>query len=156
MLHMVVAVGLECFLIFRGIQGLIKALASVKQMEKMVLKYLLPQVEAASLLSISLAFAWQKAVKQWPHFMIHFILWSSFVMCLSTGILLVCFQRPTTDGVGVCLIAFAIDLNHPAYVMLGAGFIWMSMWILAVIGTFNFPLSTIDYNCIVLELGLDG
>ncbi|GKV04599.1 hypothetical protein SLEP1_g16742 [Rubroshorea leprosula] len=140
--------GQECFLIFRGIQGLIKAPTSIKQMEKMVLKYLLPQVEAASLWSISLAFAWQKAMRQWPHFMIHFILWSSFVMCLSAAIFLVCCQKPTTDGVGVCFIAFAIDLNHPTYVMLGAGFIWMSMWILAVIGT-------IDYNCIVLELSLD-
>ncbi|GLT38970.1 hypothetical protein SLA2020_131830 [Shorea laevis] len=183
MLHMVVAVGLVCFLIFRGIQGLIKASASVKQTEKMVLKFLLPQVEAASLLSISLAFAWQKAVRQWPHFMIHFILWSSFVMCLSAGILLVCFQRPTTDGVGVCFIAFAIgnglyacwvsprikfctkvlinamgpaskfpDLNHPTYLMLGAGFIWMSMWILAVIGAFNFYFTPLIIIVLFLNL----
>ncbi|GLU06475.1 hypothetical protein SLE2022_235070 [Rubroshorea leprosula] len=104
-------------------------------------------------------------------------------MCLSAGILLVCFQRPTTDGVGVCFIAFAIgnglyacwvssrikfytkvlikameptskftDLNHATYVMLGAGFIWMSMWILAMIGTFNFPFQPLITIVLLLSL----
>ncbi|KAM4072829.1 hypothetical protein ACJW30_11G165500 [Castanea mollissima] len=169
LLHMVAAVGLVCFLIFKGIQGLIQASESIKTKEKRVLQFYLPQVEAASFLSITLALAWQKAVREWPLFMVHFILWSSFLMSLSAGILLICFQKPATEGIGVCFIAFAIGnglyacwvttrikfcckilmkalepvskfpgLSQPIYWMLGAGFLWMSLWILAVIGALNF------------------
>ena len=181
LLHLVIAVGLVGFLIFKGVQGFIGASDSVKRKEMRVLKYLLPQVEAASLLSITLAFAWQKAVREWPKFMVPFILWSSFVLTLSAGILLICFQKPPTDGVGVCFIAFAIgnglyacwvtqrkgfcskvlikslepvskfpDLNRPIYLMLGVGFMWMSLWILAVIGALNFYFPPL----IIILLGL--
>ncbi|XAR54396.1 hypothetical protein NMG60_11029502 [Bertholletia excelsa] len=180
LLHMVLALGLICFLIFKGIQGLLKS-DSTERQEKRVLKYFLPQVEVASLLSITLAFSWQKAVRAWPKLMVHFILWSSFFMSLSAGILLICFQRAPTDGVGVLFIAFAIgnglyacwvtrriefcskilikslepvskfsDLNHPTYLMLGAGFLWMSLWIFAVIGSLNFYLTPL----VVIVLGL--
>ena len=57
---MVAAVGLVCFLIFKGIQGLIQASDSIKTKEKRVLQFYLPQVEAASFLSITLALAWQR------------------------------------------------------------------------------------------------
>ena len=60
LLHLVAAVGLVCFLIFKGIQGLIQASESIKTKEKRVLQFYLPQVEAASFLSITLALAWQK------------------------------------------------------------------------------------------------
>ncbi|KAJ6670838.1 CHOLINE TRANSPORTER-LIKE (SLC FAMILY 44) [Salix viminalis] len=181
--HMVAAVGLVSFLIFKGIQGLIEASESVKRKERNILKFYLPQVEAASLLSITLAFAWQKAVRQWPRIMVHFILWSSSFLSLSAGILLICFQKPTTDAVGVCLIAFAIgnglyacwvtprigfctdilikslepvpklgDLNRPTYCMLGVGFLWMSLWILAVIGAMNFYLTPVVIIALVLSL----
>ena len=112
---MVAAVGLVCFLIFKGIQGLIQAQESIKTKEKRVLQFYLPQVEAASFLSITLAFAWQKAVKEWALFMVHFIPWSSFVMSLSAGILLICFQKPSTEGIGVYFIAFAIGNGLYAY-----------------------------------------
>ncbi|KAG8486433.1 hypothetical protein CXB51_019909 [Gossypium anomalum] len=169
LVHKVAAIALVCFLIFKGIQGLIDGSNPAKRKEERVLKYLLPQVEAASLLSITLAFAWQKALREWPQIMVYFILWCTFLMSLSAGILLICFQKPATDGVGVCFIAFAIgnglyacwvsqrvgfcykvllkslepvdkfrDLNQPAYWMLGAGFLWMSLWILAVVGALNF------------------
>ncbi|KAG6792871.1 hypothetical protein POTOM_002031 [Populus tomentosa] len=182
-LHMVVAVGLVSFLIFKGIQGLTEASDSVKRKERRILKFYLPQVETASLLSITLAFVWQKAVRQWPKFMVQFILWSSFLLSLSAGILLICFQRATTDGVGVCLIAFAIgnglyacwvtqrigfcskilikslepvpkfrDLNQPTYCMLGVGFLWMSLWILAVIGAMNFYFTPLIIIALVLSL----
>ncbi|CAK7330938.1 unnamed protein product [Dovyalis caffra] len=182
-LHMVVAVGLVSFLIFKGIQGLIEASDSVKRKERRILKFYLPQVETASLLSITLAFVWQKAVRQWPRIMVHFILWSSFFLSLSAGILLICFQRPTTDGVGVCLIFFAIgnglyacwvtqrigfctkilikslepvpkfgDLNQPTYCMLGVGFLWMSLWILAVIGAMNFYFTPLVIIGLALSL----
>ncbi|KAJ6299429.1 hypothetical protein OIU76_020401 [Salix suchowensis] len=165
----------------QGIQGLTEASDSVKRKERRILKFYLPQVETASLLSITLAFVWQKAVRQWPEFMVHFILWSSFLLTLSAGILLICFQRASTDGVGVCLIAFAIgnglyscwvtprigfcskilikslepvpkfgDLNQPTYCMLGVGFLWMSLWILAVIGAMNFYFTPL----IIIALGL--
>ncbi|KAH8520115.1 hypothetical protein H0E87_001539 [Populus deltoides] len=182
-LHMVVAVGLVSFLIFKGIQGLTEASDSVKRKERRILKFYLPQVETASLLSITLAFVWQKAVRQWPKFMVQFILWSSFLLSLSAGILLICFQRATTDGVGVCLIAFSIgnglyacwvtqrigfcskilikslepvpkfrDLNQPTYCMLGVGFLWMSLWILAVIGAMNFYFTPLIIIALVLSL----
>ncbi|KAG2244225.1 hypothetical protein Bca4012_024256 [Brassica carinata] len=107
-LHKVVAISFVCFLVFRGVKGLIGSNGSVKRQEQRILKFLLPQVEAASLLSIILAFSWQMAFRLWPDFMIHFILWSTFLMSLSSGILLLCFQMPATDAVGVCLIAFSI------------------------------------------------
>ncbi|XVF79656.1 hypothetical protein PTKIN_Ptkin15bG0006500 [Pterospermum kingtungense] len=183
MVHMVGAVALVCFLIFKGIQGLIEASNPAKRKEERVLKFFLPQVEAASLLSITLAFAWQKALRQWPKFMVYFILWCTFFMSLSAGILLICFQKPATDGVGVCFIAFAIgnglyacwvsqrigfcfkillkslepvskfpDLNHPAYWMLGAGFLWMSLWILAVVGALNFYFPPLIIIALFLSL----
>jgi hypothetical protein len=180
---MVAAVGLVSFLIFKGIQGLIEASESFKRKERRILKFYLPQVETASLLSITLAFVWQKAVRQWPRIMVPFILWSSFILSLSAGILLICFQRASTDGVGVCLIAFAIgnglyacwvtqrigfcteilikslepvpkfgDLNQPTYWMLGVGFLWMSLWILAVIGAMNFYFTPLVITVLVLSL----
>ncbi|XVF22898.1 hypothetical protein REPUB_Repub12eG0210300 [Reevesia pubescens] len=183
MVHMVVAVALVCFLIFKGIQGLIEASNPAKVQEERVLKYLFPQVEVASLLSITLAFAWQKALLQWPQFMVYFILWCTFFMSLSAGILLICFQKPATEGVGVCFIAFAIgnglyacwvsarigfcfkvllkslepvskfpDLNQPAYWMLGSGFLWMSLWILAVVGALNFYFPPLIIIALVLSL----
>ncbi|XP_011025498.1 PREDICTED: protein PNS1-like isoform X2 [Populus euphratica] len=181
--HMVAAVGLVSFLIFKGIQGLIEASESVKRKERRIVKFYLPQVETASLLSITLAFIWQKAVRQWPRTMVPFILWSSFFSSLSAGILLICFQRASTDGVGICLIAFAIgnglyacwvtqrigfcteilikslepvpkfgDLNQPTYWMLGVGFLWMSLWILAVIGAMNFYFTPLVIIVLVLSL----
>ncbi|XP_022756840.1 CTL-like protein DDB_G0274487 [Durio zibethinus] len=183
MLHMVVAVALVCFLIFKGIQGLIEASNPAKEKEEKILKFLLPQIEVASLLSITLAFAWQKALREWPRFMVYFIIWFTFFMSLSAGILLICFQKPTTDGVGVCFIAFAIgnglyacwvsqridfcfkvllkslepvskfpDLNQPAYWMLGSGFLWMSLWILAVVGALNFYVPPFIIIALVLSL----
>ena len=180
LLHAVLAVGLVCFLIFKGIQGLIEG-GPAERKEMKVLKYFLPQVEVASLLSITLAFSWQKAVRTWPQFMVHFILWCTFLMSLSAGILLICFQMPATDGVGVCFIAFSIgnglyacwvtqrtkfcskifiksldpvskfpDLNHPTYWMLGVGFLWMSLWVLAIIGALNFYFPPL----IIIALGL--
>ncbi|XP_059651906.1 uncharacterized protein LOC132299370 [Cornus florida] len=180
--HTVMAIGLVGFLLYRGIEGMIQA-GSTRRREKRVLQYFLPQVEVASILSITLAFAWQKAVRVWPKFTVHFILWSSFVMSLSAGILLICFQKPPTDGVGVLFIAFAIgnglyscwvtprigfcckilikalepvskfsDLNQPTYWMLGIGFLWMSVWILAVIGSINFYFTPLIIIVLVLSL----
>ncbi|CAA2985140.1 protein PNS1-like isoform X1 [Olea europaea var. sylvestris] len=182
LVHTVIAIGLVGFLIFKGVQGLIEE-GRAQREEKELLKYFLPQVEAASFLSITLAFLWQKAVRLWPKFMVHFIIWSSFGLTLSAGILLICFQRPATSGVGVIFIAFAIgnglyacwvtqrtsfcskifikalepvskfpDLNHPTYLMLGAGFLWMSFWILAVMGSLNFHAPPLIIFALVLSL----
>ncbi|PKI62961.1 hypothetical protein CRG98_016600 [Punica granatum] len=113
--------------------------------------------------------------------MVHIILWSTFIMSLSAGVLLLCFQMPATDGVGVCFVAFAIgnglyacwvsprvkfcckvlvkslepvskfsDINRPIYLMLGVGFLWMSLWLLAVIGAINFYFPPL----IIILLGL--
>ncbi|KAJ0957198.1 putative choline transporter [Helianthus annuus] len=181
-LHFLVAVCLVFFLVFKGVQGLVQG-GSARRKERRVIQYFLPQVEAASLLSITLAFSWQKAVRVWPHFMVQFILWSSFLMTLSAGILLICIQRPSTDGVGVVFILFAIgnglyacwvtqrtkfcsrvflkalepvskfhDINRPTYWMLGIGFVWMSIWILAVIGALNFYFPPLVIILLVLSL----
>ena len=53
-------------------------------------------------------FAWQEAIKKCPTFMVHFILWCTFVISLVVGILLNCFQMPPINGVGECSIAFTI------------------------------------------------
>ncbi|KAL1535084.1 CTL-like protein isoform X2 [Salvia divinorum] len=181
-LHTVAAVGLVGFLIYRGLKGLLEE-GQARRREQRVLKYFLPQVEAAALLSITLAFVWQKAVRVWPHIMVHFIIWGSFALTLTTGILLICFQTPATDGVGVLYIAFAVgnglyacwvtqrtsfcskifvkslepvskfsDLNQPTYWMLGAGFCWMSLWILAVVGALNFYFPALTIIVLVLSL----
>lgn len=181
-LHFLVAICLVFFLIFKGVQGIIQG-GSSRRKERRAIQYFLPQVEAASLLSITLAFIWQKAVRVWPHFMVHFILWSSFLMTFSAGILLICFQRATTDGVGAVFIVFAIgiglyscwvtqrtkycskilikslepvskfrDINRPTYWMLGIGFVWMSIWILAVIGALNFYFPPLVIILLVLSL----
>lgn len=182
MIHKIAAIGLVGFLIYKAIEGFIQG-GAFKRKEKNILKYYLPQVEAASFLSIILAFSWQKSVRVWPQFMVRFILWSSFVMSLAAGILLICFQRPSTDACGVALVAFAIgnglyacwvtqrtkfcskilikslepvskfpDLSHPTYIMLVAGFLWMSLWILAVIGALNFYLTPLVIIGLVLSL----
>ncbi|XP_027342392.1 protein PNS1 isoform X1 [Abrus precatorius] len=181
--HMFVAVALVCFLVFKGIQGLIRESESRKRKEKNVLEYFLPQVEAAAFMSIILAFIWQEAIRKWPTIMVHLILWLTFVMSLAAGILLICFQKPATDGVGVCFIAFAIgnglyacwvnhrikfcckvlslslqpmsefpDLNRPTYHVLGVGFLWISLWILAVIGALNFYFPPLIIIALVLSL----
>ncbi|KAL6569981.1 hypothetical protein OROMI_014495 [Orobanche minor] len=182
--HTVVAVGLVGFLIVKGVQVLVRGEGTrAQRREKRVFKYFLPQVEAASLLSITLAFVWQKAVRVWPKFMVHFIIWSSFILTLAAGILLICFQSPATDGIGVLFIAFAIgiglyacwvtqrtsfcskiflkalepvskfpDINQPTYWMLGACFLWMSFWILAVIGSLNFYVPPLVIIALVLSL----
>ncbi|KAK4253758.1 hypothetical protein QN277_010394 [Acacia crassicarpa] len=183
LLHLLFAIALVCFLVFKGIQALIQGSDSEKRKVKRHLTHFLPQVEAAALISITLAFAWQKAFRQWPTFMIHFILWGSFLMSLSAGILLLCFQQPPSDGVGVCLVAFSVcnslyacwvnrrvkfcskilslslepaskftDLNHPTYYMLGAGFLWMSVWVLAVIGSLNFYFPPLIISALILSL----
>ncbi|KAM1251534.1 hypothetical protein ACFX13_040484 [Malus domestica] len=91
---------------FPSIQGSPRADRSIGQ--KRVLKFFLPQVEAASLLSIVLAFAWQKAVRLWPkffcsfHTMDHFC---HFSVCRNSANLL---PKAPTDGIAVCFIAFAI------------------------------------------------
>lgn len=184
LLHLLIAFGLVCFLVFKGIQGLLQEANSSKRREETrILQFFLPQVEVASFMSITLAFIWQKAVRVWPHFMVHFIIWSTFIMSLSAGILLICFQKPATDGVGVLFIVFAIgnglyacwvtqrikfcctvlvksleplskfhDLNHPTYWMLLFGFLWMSLWILAVIGSLNFYFPPLVIIALVLSL----
>ncbi|KAL3622560.1 hypothetical protein CASFOL_033971 [Castilleja foliolosa] len=181
-IHTIAAAGLVGFLIFKGVQGLLSE-GRAQRTEKRVLRYFLPQVEAASFLSITLAFVWQKAVRVWPKFMVHFIIWSSFILTLAAGILLICFQQPATDGIGVLYIAFAIgsglyacwvtqrvsfcskvfikalepvskfpDLNHPTYLMLGLGFLYMSFWILAVIGALNFQVPALVIIGLVVSL----
>ncbi|GMH07105.1 hypothetical protein Nepgr_008945 [Nepenthes gracilis] len=179
---MVVAIGLMGFLILKGIQGVFVS-EDVRRKEKKALQYKLPQVKAVALLSITLAFPWQKAVRLRPRFMVHFIIWSSFGISLAAKILMICFEKPATNGVRACLVLFDIgnglyacwvaqrigfrskilikslepvskfcDLNRLTYLMLGARFIWMFLWILAVIGALHFYFPLLIVIALVLSL----
>ncbi|PIA53694.1 hypothetical protein AQUCO_00900345v1 [Aquilegia coerulea] len=182
LLHTVVAIGLVCFLGYKAVQGILKE-GSIKRREQRVLRYWFPQVECSAIISIFLAFIWQKTLREWPGFMIKFILWSSFATSLSAGILLLCFQKPSTDGVGVALVGYSIgnglyacwvtrrigfttkvitkslepitkfpDINYPIYLMMGVGFMWITVWVLAVIGALNFYFPPLVVILLVLSL----
>ncbi|KAL5708298.1 hypothetical protein ACHQM5_019108 [Ranunculus cassubicifolius] len=182
LLHSVAAIGLVGFLGFKAVQGIIQQ-GSWQKKEKRILQYWFPQVECSAIISIVLAFVWQKALRVWPGFMIHFILWSSFALSFSAGVLLLCFQKPSTDGVGVALVGFSIgnglyacwvtrrikfttrvltkalepvakfsDINQHTYWMLGVGFCWISLWVLAVIGALNFYFPPLVIILLVLSL----
>ncbi|KAL5995240.1 hypothetical protein ACLOJK_025298 [Asimina triloba] len=180
--HMIVAAAAVGFLIFKAVEGMLSR-GTMQRKEKKVLKFWLPQIEGSVIISIVLAWAWQKAFRQWPAFMVRFILWSSFALSLSSGILLLCFSMAATDGVGVALIGFAVgnglyscwvtprigfaakviskslepvakfrDLNQPTYWMLGIGFVWMSLWTVAVIGSLNFHFPPLIIIGLILSL----
>ncbi|KAF9596894.1 hypothetical protein IFM89_013942 [Coptis chinensis] len=182
LLHAVAAIGLVFFLGFKAIQGMLKE-GSVQRKERRILQYWFPQVECAAILSITLAFVWQKAIREWPSFMVRFILWCSFATSLTAGVLLLCFQKASTAGVGVALVAFSIgnglyacwvtrrigftckvltkslepiakfsDINQPIYWMMGIGFMWISLWVLAVIGALNFYFPPLVIILLVLSL----
>ncbi|KAJ4981604.1 hypothetical protein NE237_032441 [Protea cynaroides] len=55
-------------------------------------------------------FSWiqRNSVREWPEFMVSFIIWSSFATSMAAGILHLVFQRASTNGVGVALVAFAL------------------------------------------------
>ncbi|XP_017227182.1 protein PNS1 isoform X2 [Daucus carota subsp. sativus] len=182
LVHLVAAIALVFFLVYKGVEGLVRA-GDTRRKEKRLLQFFLPQAVAISFLSITLAFMWQFTVRLWPKIMVYLILWSSFLMALSAGILLICFQKPPTDGVGVALLMFSVcnglyscwvtprinfcckvlvkslepvskfhDLNEPTYWMLGAGFVWMLVWTFAVIGALNFYFPPLVIIALVLSL----
>ncbi|KAK7853227.1 hypothetical protein CFP56_036379 [Quercus suber] len=96
LLHMVAAVGLVFFLYSRE--------------SRPNTSFYLPQVEAASFLSITLALAWQKAVREWPLFW--FIsYYGAFVMSLSAGILLICFQKPALKALESVLLPLQLAMD---------------------------------------------
>ncbi|THU55350.1 hypothetical protein C4D60_Mb11t05640 [Musa balbisiana] len=182
-LHLLVAAAAVCFFWFKGIQGLLDSDSGKARNGRRVLKFWLPPIEGASVLSIGLAFAWQKAVRSWPSVMVPFILWACFFATMAAGILLLCFSLPATDGLGVAFMTFSIgaglyacwvtrriaftgkvfaqalrpvakfqDVNGPAYLMLGVGFLWISAWCFAVIGALNFYYPTLTILALVLSL----
>ncbi|XP_068661056.1 uncharacterized protein [Aristolochia californica] len=181
LLHTVIGIVVVSFLIYKAVEGILKY--KTRRKEERLLRHWLPQIEGSALLSIILAFAWQKAVRVWPDFMVRFILWSCFFLSLSAGTLLLCLSMPATDGFGVLLLAFAIgnglyacwvtqrlrftarvltialqpvskfrDLNQPTYWMMGVGFMWMSLWTLAILGSLNFYLPPVVIILLVLSL----
>lgn len=105
--HILVAVTAVGFLIYRAVEGLLQN-GEWKRKEKQLLEFWLPQVGGSTIISVFLAWAWQRAFRQWPAFMVRFILWSSFIFSLTAGILLLCFSMAATDGVGIALIGFAV------------------------------------------------
>ncbi|XP_043690717.1 CTL-like protein DDB_G0274487 isoform X2 [Telopea speciosissima] len=182
LLHIVAAIGLVGFLVFKGVQGLLEN-GKTHRAEKRMLKYWLPQAEGATVLSIILAFLWQKSVRSWPQFMVNFIIWSTFGSSLAAGSVLLVFQKPSTDGIGVALLGFAIcnglyacwvtqrtkfcakvfskslepaakfpDLSRPTYSMLGICFIWISVWVFAIIGALNFYFPPLIIIALILSL----
>ncbi|KAG9457380.1 hypothetical protein H6P81_001888 [Aristolochia fimbriata] len=181
LLHSAIAVALVSFLIYKAVEGFLKY--KTRRKEERLLRHWLPQIEGSAILSIVLAFAWQKALRKWPAFMVRFIVWSTFALSFSAGTLLLCFSMPGTDGFGVVLVGFAIgnglyacwvtqrlgftakvltlalqpvskfkDLNEPTYWMMGVGFMWMSLWTLAVLGSLNFYFPPLIVILLVLSL----
>ncbi|RRT44493.1 hypothetical protein B296_00020914 [Ensete ventricosum] len=61
-LHLLVAAAAVCFFCFRGIQGLLDSDSRKARKGRRVLKFWLPPIEGASVLSIALAFAWPSVV----------------------------------------------------------------------------------------------
>ncbi|XP_043726355.1 protein PNS1-like [Telopea speciosissima] len=182
LLHMVASVGLICFLVFKAVQGLFEKGKTARE-EKRMFKYWFPQAEGATVLSIMLAFLWQKAIRHWPHFMVNFILWSTFTTSMAAGVLLLCFQRASTDGVGVVFLLFAVgnglyacwvtqrtkfcatvitkslepaakfpDLSQPTYWMLGMCFMWISIWVFAIVGALNFYVPPLIIIALILSM----
>ncbi|KAJ4970366.1 hypothetical protein NE237_003465 [Protea cynaroides] len=182
LLHIVAAVGLVCFLGLKAIQGLLGGGKTEREVKRM-LRFWLPQAEGATVLSILLAFFWQKTIRVWPEFMVNFIIWSSFATSMAAGILLLVFPRALTNGIGVALIIFAIgnalyacwvtqrikfcgrvitkslepaakfpDLSHPTYWMLGICFLWISVWVIAIIGALNFYYPSLIIIALILSL----
>ncbi|KAK9169812.1 hypothetical protein Syun_001952 [Stephania yunnanensis] len=107
-IHAAAAAALISFLGFKAIQGVLKTNSASSRKEKRILRFWLPQVESSAIISIILALIWQKTIRTWPQFMIKFILWTSFTTTLVAGVLLLCFQMPSTDGVGVALVLFSV------------------------------------------------
>ncbi|XP_026658555.2 CTL-like protein DDB_G0274487 isoform X2 [Phoenix dactylifera] len=182
-LHLVVVAAAVCFFVFKAVQGVVDVGSDTARKEKRGLKFWLPPIECSAVLSMILAFAWQKAVRLWPGVMVHFVLWSTFGFTMSAGILLLCFSLPSTAGMGVALIGFSIGtglyacwvtrrigftarvfhlallpaakfrhLNGPTYLMLAAGFLWISLWCLAVIGALNFYYPPLTIIALVVSL----
>ncbi|KAJ0976110.1 hypothetical protein J5N97_018075 [Dioscorea zingiberensis] len=183
LLHLLVAIAAVSFFCFKGVEGLLESGTWRARRERKVLKFWLPPIEGSAVLSIFLAFIWQKAVRTWPFFMVGFILWACFFSTMAAGILLLCFSLPATSGAGVALILFSIGtglyacwstrrtpftarvfakslapvckfqaLNGPAYLMLGAGFLWISLWCFAIIGALNFYYPPLTIIALVLSL----
>ncbi|XP_039114684.1 CTL-like protein DDB_G0274487 [Dioscorea cayenensis subsp. rotundata] len=181
--HLLVATTAITFFSYKGVQGLLDIGSWRARRARMVLKFWLPPIEGSAILAIFLAFAWQKAVRTWPFFMVGFILWSCFATTMAAGILLLCFSLPATDGCGIALILFSIGtglyacwsmrrtpftarvfaksltpvakfqaLNGPAYLMLGVGFLWISIWCFAIIGALNFYYPPLTIIALVLSL----
>ncbi|KAG1331799.1 CTL-like protein [Cocos nucifera] len=108
LLHLVVAAFAVGFFVFKAVQGVLDVGSDTARKERRVLKFWLPPIEGSAVLSMILAFAWQKAVLFWPGLIVHFVLWSTFGFTMAAGILLLCFSLPATVGLGVALIGFSI------------------------------------------------
>ncbi|KAJ3683838.1 hypothetical protein LUZ60_014065 [Juncus effusus] len=108
LLHFSVAALAVCFFVYKAIQGALEPHTHLAKRHKHLLRYWVPPIETAILLSIILAFSWQKAVRTWPGFMVTFILWSNFGITMVAGVMLLCFSLPATVGLGVALILFSL------------------------------------------------
>ncbi|PKA55390.1 hypothetical protein AXF42_Ash006592 [Apostasia shenzhenica] len=183
LLHLVAAALAISFFSFKVVQGVLDRGTAKSRREERTLKFWLPPIEGASLLSIIIAFIWQRSFRAWPAFMVHFILWACFAITMAAGVLLLCFSMPATDGAGVSLLLFSIgtglyacwvprratfsgrvfarslqpvqkfpNVNGPAYLMMGLGFLWISLWCFAVIGALEFYYPALTILALVLSL----
>ncbi|CAA6654059.1 unnamed protein product [Spirodela intermedia] len=161
LLHLLAAGAAISFFIFKAVMGI-----------RHVLSFWLPPVEGAAVLSILLAFAWQKAVRAYPTLLtVRLIVWSSAAATLAAGILLLCFSMPTTDGAGLVLIIFSVGVGlyacwvtrrmpfaalphaQPAVVRDDArGAVWITLWCFAVIGALNFYYPPLTILALILSL----
>lgn len=185
LLHLLAAGAAIGFFIFKAVVGMVEGESSRRRRERHVLSFWLPPVEGSAVLSILLAFTWQKVVRAYPTLLtVRLIVWFSAAAPLAAGILLLCFSMPATDGAGLVLIVFSVGvglyacwatrrmpfaarvlerslqpaeakfptLNRPAYAMMLAGAVWITLWCFAVIGALNFYYPPLTILALVLSL----
>lgn len=104
LLHLLLITAAVCFFSFKTVQGILGDKAEVRRH----VYFWIPPIEGSVVLAILLAFTWQKTIREWPGFMVKFILWFCFGSTMAAGVLLVFFSKPATSGLGAALIIFSI------------------------------------------------
>ena len=191
LLHLAAAAAAVSFFIYKAVTGILASSSSLRSSEhrrgeRKALTFWLPPAEGAAMLSILLAFTWQKLVRSKPTIMtVRFIIWFSFLSTLACGAFLLCLGMTSTDALGLALVLFSVGialyacwasrrmgfaakvlnrslnpaeakfptLNRPAYAMMVAGAVWITLWCFAVIGAvYGFDLPALCVAGLVVSL----
>ncbi|XP_078442529.1 protein PNS1-like [Wolffia australiana] len=187
LVHVAAAGAAMAYFIYKAVAGMAALPSSRRHRhERRALSFWVPPAEGAAVLSILLAFFWQKLVRSRPTILtVRFIIWFSFLSTLASGALLISFSTPASDALGLALIVFAVcvalyacwasrrmgyaarvlaralspaearfaALNRPAYGMMAAGAVWITLWCFAVIGAvYSFRVPAAAVTALVISL----